>query len=275
MLNKNELILDKVRSATAHELATNQLLFRLTSIEEPSLNTTAEGDEIVDAIGSRITTIYRAKKGEFSGTNSLFSFSLLAEQYGAKKEIAGLKDFEYGKAEDSTATMTDYTYEILAIPTTGDNAGKVTLEHKASNDIKFIYSIESNEIGTVYKAGTEVSATEFLVDNTGDKTVITVPTGMTGKVYVEYEFTTLNAMRVVNKASQFPRAVSLIIYAYFKDVCNENITYSGKVLIPKAKINPESIEIALTSTGKHPFTFEINKDYCDEDADLFTVLISQ
>ena len=33
--NKNELILDKVRSLTAHDLSTGEVLFRLTSLEDP------------------------------------------------------------------------------------------------------------------------------------------------------------------------------------------------------------------------------------------------
>lgn len=274
MFNKDELIIDKVRSMTAHDLSNGQLLFRLTQLEEPTLTTTAEGDEVVDALGSRITTLYRAKNGTFGATNSLFSSNLLAEQFGSEKQIGGLKDFKYGNAEDSSAKLTDYSYEILTIPSTGDDAGKVKLAKKASGTIKYIYSIENNQIGTMYKAGTEVSATEFLVDNTGDVTVITVPTGLTGKVFVEYEFENVNAMRIVNKASEFPRAVSLIIYAYFKDVCNENLVYSGKIIVAKAKLNPEQIEVALTSTGKHPFEFVINKDYCEEDAELFSVVIS-
>ena len=67
--NKNELILDKVRSLTAHDLSTGEMLFRLTSLEDPSLSCTAEGEEIVDAIGAVITTLYRAKKATFSASN--------------------------------------------------------------------------------------------------------------------------------------------------------------------------------------------------------------
>ena len=55
--NVNELILDRVRSLTAHDLFDGKMLFRLTSLEDPSLNTTAEGEEIVDAIGALITTV--------------------------------------------------------------------------------------------------------------------------------------------------------------------------------------------------------------------------
>lgn len=272
MFNKSELILDKVRSISAHDLATKELLFRLTSVEDPSLQCTAESEEVTDAVGAVITTMYRAKKAAFSATNSLISLDLAAEQYGAKKQVAGLKDYTYGKEADTNAKITDYTYEILTI-----EDGKVTLAHKASEEIKYIYTIANNEIGTVYTAGAAVSATEFVVDNeTSDTTVITVPTGLTGKIYVEYKYETLSAVKITNKASEFPRAVSLVIYAYFKDKCDENTVYSGKIICPKAKINPEQIELALTSTGKHPFDMVMMKDYCDEINDeLFSIIVSE
>ena len=259
--NKNELILDRVRSLTTHDLETSELLFRLTSLEDPSLSCTAEGEEIVDAIGALITTLYRAKKATFSASNSLISLDLAASQYGTKKEIAG---------ED--ATITDYAYEILKVDGT-----TVTLKNKPNaNSIKYIYSIEDGQIGTAYKVGSATSETDFVVDY--EKGEITLPTSVTtGKVYVEYTYENANAMRVVNKASNFPTACSMVIYAYFKDVCNENKVYSGKIICPKAKLNPEQVELALTSTGKHAFEFSMMRDYCaDEGEDeLFSIVVSQ
>ena len=167
MFNKNELILDKVRSLVAHDLDTKKMLFRLTSLEEPSLQCTAEGEEITDAIGAVITTLYRAKKAVFSATNSLISLDLAAAQYGAKKEVAS-----------ATAKITDYTYEILTI---GNGATSVQLAHKPNVDsIKWIYSIENNEIGTAYAVGSVASDTEAVVSEEG---VVTLPKTLTsGKV---------------------------------------------------------------------------------------------
>ena len=145
---------------------------------------------------------------------------------------------------------------------------------KPSNDVTYIYSIENNEVGTAYKVGAQVSASEFTISDEGE---ITLPTNLTGKIYVEYQYENENAVRIVNKASQFPEACSAIIYAYFRDKCTENLVYSGKIIIKKAKLNPESIELALTSTGKHAFEMVINKDYCAEEGEdeLFTILVSE
>lgn len=259
--NKSELILDRVRSLTAHDLSTNEMLFRLTQLEEPSLNCTAEGEQVTDAVGAVITTMYRAKQAEFTATNSLLSLDLAAAQYGTKKVVG-----------DTDAEILDYTYDILTI--TADNATDgVALSHTpvAPNDIKFAYEVVDGGIGKSFRAGAAASATDFQIS--AGKLI--PPTGFTGKLFVEYTFENENAAMVRNSASNFPEACSVIVYAYFRDVCNENIVYSGKIIIPKAKLNPESIELALTSTGKHPFTFTIQKDYCAEEGEdtLFGIIV--
>jgi hypothetical protein len=236
-------------------LSTNELLFRLTSLEDPTLSCTTEGEEVTDAIGSLITTMYRAKNATFSASNSLFSLDLAARQFGSKKEIA-----------DAEHKMTDYTYEILTV-----SNKKITLSKTPSSNVKYIYSLADGEIGTKYTAGAAVSDTEFTINGSE----ITVPTGVTGKIYVEYEFENENAMRVKNTTGTQPEACSLIIYAYFRDKCNENIVYSGKIICPKAKLNPEQVEIALTATGKHAFECKFQKDYCSEEEELFSILISE
>ena len=259
------VILDKVRSLTAHDLSTGEMLFRLTSLEEPSLSCTAEGEEIVDAIGALITTLYRAKKATFSASNSLISLDLAAAQFGTKKEIA---------SADSKIVVP--TYEILTI---ADGAKEVSLKHapvkvNASDEhaVSYIYSLENGEIATRYVAGAAASATDFVIDEAGK---ITVPTGLTGKIYVEYNYESENANRIVNKTSEFPEACSMKIFAYFRDKCNENLVYSGVIVSPKAKLNPEQVELALTSTGKHAFEFQMMRDYCDDEAELFSIIIAE
>ena len=255
--NKNELILDRVRSLSAHDMTNGEMLFRLTSLEDPSLQTSAEGEEVVDAIGALITTLYRAKKATFSASNSLISLDLAAAQYGTKKEIA--------TAENK---ITVPTYEIITV---ADDVTEVALKSAPVGDVKYIYALADNEIATRYNAGDAVSATEFVIDETGK---IQLPTGLTGKIYVEYNYASENANRIVNKTSEFPEACSLKIYAYFRDKCNENLVYSGVIVANKAKLNPESVELALTSTGKHPFEFQMMRDYCDDEAELFSIIVA-
>lgn len=257
--NKNELILDRVRSLVASDIATDKMLFRLTSLEDPSLKCSAEGEEVTDAVGSLITTIYRAKKATFSATNSLISLDLAAAQYGTKKNVGS-----------STNKIVDRDYEIITI---AKDATEVTLKHKPANDIAYIYSIANNDIGTAYQSGAAVSATEFVLEKESGK--ITLPTGLTGKIYVEYDFESENAIEVRNMTHEFPEACKVVIFAYFRDKCNENLLYSGKIICPRAKLNPEQVELALTSTGKHAFELVMMSEYCEEENELFHIIVAE
>lgn len=265
--NKNEVVLEKVRQASYYNLEDGKLELRITSIEDPTLGCTAEGEEVTDAIGSLITTIYRAKKATFGGSNSLMSFDLAAKQYGTNKEVASADN-----------KIINYAYEILEVKQVGEGDAATysvdTLKNAPVVDsIKYIYSIEGGEIGKDYKAGSAANETDFVVAADG---TITLPTSVTsGRIYVEYAYETENAVRVVNRASQFPTAGRLVILAYFRDKCTDKV-YSGAVVCPKAKLNPESVELALTSTGKHPFEFTMMRDYCDElNDELFEIILSE
>ena len=256
--NKDELILDRVRSLTAHDLSNGEMLFRLTSLEDPSLSCTAEGEEITDAIGALITTLYRAKKATFSASNSLLSLDLAAAQFGTKKEIA-----------DKDNKIVVPTYEVLTVD---KDATKVSLSKVPVNEVKYIYALVNGGIATRYVAGSAASETEFVIDKDGK---ITLPTGVTGKIYVEYDYESEKANRIVNKTSEFPEACGMKIYAYFRDKCNENLVYSGVIISPKAKLNPEQVELALTATGKHAFEFQMMRDYCEEEAELFSIIVAE
>lgn len=255
--NKNEVVLEKIKQASLYDLESGILLNRLTSIEDPSLNTTAEKEEVVDAQGNTITDIYRAKKATFGGSNSLFSLDLAASQFGAKKEVAS-----------ADKKIKNYVAETMTIAD-----GKVTLSHTPVKDsIKYIYIIEGGEIGESYPVGTKAES-EALVDE-ANKT-ITVPTAVKeGKVYVEYAYESEEAVRIVNKANEYPTAGKLVILALFRDKCTDK-TILGSIICPKAKLNPESVDLSLTPTGKHPFEYTMMKDFCSDEEELFEIVLSK
>ena len=254
-INVNELILEKVRSLSFTDLEDGSVIGRLTKLEDPSLQTAAEADEVVDAQGSLITKIFKAKTGRFEASNSLFSMDLLAQQYGTDKEVAS-DDNKIIVPCSETLTVAD---------------SKITLSHTPYGEVKYIYKIESNNIAKKYTLGSTATANEFSIADA----VITVPTDVTGKIYVEYEYESTSAVRVINKTDEFPKAVGVKIYAIFRDQCNENIKYAGVIVANKGKIDPSSIDTSLTATGKHSFAIDFMKDYCDDDSDLFSVICAE
>ncbi len=258
LFNKNEVVLERVKQASLYDIETGILLNRLTSIEDPSLNTTAEKEEVVDAQGNTITDIYRAKKATFGGSNSLFSLDLAASQFGATKEIASADN-----------KIVNYIAETNAIVD-----GKVTLSQTpVENSIKYVYIIESGEIGESIAVGTN-GETQALVDE--ENKTITLPASVTteGKVYVEYAYESEEAVRIVNKADEYPTAGKLVILALFRDKCTDK-TILGSIICPKAKLNPESVDLSLTSTGKHPFEYTMMKDFCSDEEELFEIVLSK
>lgn len=255
--NKNEVVLERIKQASLYDLESSMLLNRLTSIEDPSLNTSAEKEEVLDAQGNTITDIYRAKKATFGGSNSLFSFDLAASQFGAKKEIASADN-----------KIINYMAETMTI-----SDGKVKLSRiPVENSIKYIYIIEGGEIGESYAVGAAATEDEAVVATDG---TITVPTSVTeGKVYVEYPYESEEAVRVVNRSGEYPTAGKLVILALFRDKCTDK-TILGSIICPKAKLNPESVDLSLTPTGKHPFEYTMMKDFCSNDEELFEIVLSK
>lgn len=265
--NKNEVVLERIKQASFYDFD-GKLLNRLTSIEDPSLNTTAEKEEVLNAQGNTITEIYRAKKATFSGSNSLFSFDLTASQFGVKKEVAGTEGVD---PETVNYTPVDKIINY-ASDTKTIAKGQVELSHvPVANSIKYIYIIENGEIGQSYPVNiSAASDTEAFVNG---KT-ITVPTSITeGKVYVEYPYESTEAIRVVNNANQYPAAGKLVILALFRDKCTDQ-TILGSIICPKAKLNPESVDLALTPTGKHPFEYTMMMDMCSDEDELFEIVLS-
>ena len=263
--NKNEVVLEKIKQASLYDIEDGYLLNRLTSIEDPSLNTTAEKEEVVDAQGNTITDIYRAKKATFSGSNSLFSLDLAASQFGATKEVASADNKIINYMAD-TKDISGSTVKLTYAP---------VIEGKDA--IKYVYIIESGEIGEAYKVGAAVKAatdTEIGEVTVADDGTITFPEGVSGKVYAEYAYESDEAVRVVNKTNEYPTAGKLVILALFRDKCTDK-TILGSIICPKAKLNPESVDLSLTPTGKHPFEYTMMKDYCSDEEELFEIVLSK
>lgn len=266
--NKNEVVLEKIKQASLYDLESGLLLNRLTSIEDPSLNTTAEKEEVVDAQGNTITDIYRAKKATFGGSNSLFSLDLAASQFGAKKEVAS-----------GDKKIINYYAETLTIA-----EGKVKLSRTpVANSIKYIYLIEGGEIGESIEIGAAAADATTGEDGkvipeyaavANDGTITLPPARKEGKVYVEYAYESEEAVRIVNKANEYPTAGKLVILALFRDKCTDK-TILGSIICPKAKLNPESVDLSLTPTGKHPFEYTMMKDFCSDEEELFEIVLSK
>lgn len=260
--NPNELVLERIRAVEEYDPSTMELEGRYTQIEDPSLQTSADGTQVTDAMGAEIVTFYNAQQGTFSFTNSLHSLDLMASQFGATKEVAGADNkiivpvSEIIEIKDNVATL------------------KYTPVGTAGAEVKYAKVINSNNtFGTTYSVASVAGDGVFVVDATAK--TLTFPDGTTGRVFVQYERESEAAVRVTKKTDGVPEVKTLVIHAIFHDPCNTNLVYSGVIYVPRAQINPESVELNLTPDGKHSAEYRLQKPYCDENAKLFDVIVAE
>lgn len=260
--NPNELILEKIRAVEEYDPATMELDGRYTQIESPSLKTSANGTQVTDAMGAEIVTFYNAQQGTFSFTNSVHSLDLMASQFGSKKEVADA-DNKIITYVSEVITLVNNVATLKYVP-----VGTVGAEVKYAKVIN-----DNNTYGKTYSVSAAVDDEKFTID--AKNKTITFPEGTTGRVFVQYERETENATRVTKRTDGVPEVKTLIIHAIFHDPCNTNLVYAGVIYVPRAQINPESVEVNLTPDGKHSAEYRLQKPYCDESARLFDVIVSE
>lgn len=266
--NPNELVLEKIRSVEEYDPETYELTGRYTQIEEPSLQTSADGTQVTDAMGAEIATFYNAQTGTFSFTNSLFSLDLAASQFGTTKEIAETNNKITIPVSEIITIGADHTAVLKYVPV-GTTGGEVKYAKVINDDNTFGQTYVSSAVVDGEVGG----ATTFAID-AATKT-LTFPEDVTGRVFVQYERESDSAVKVTKKTDGVPEVKTLLIHAIFHDPCNTNVVYAGIINVPRAQINPESVEISLTPDGKHAAEYKLQKQYCDEDAKLFDIIVSK
>lgn len=261
--NPNELILEKIRAVEEYDPATGELTGRYTQIEEPSLQTSAEATAVTDAMGAPIQNFYKAQKGTFGFTNSLFSLDLAASQFGAVKKVASDSEKITMPVSETITIGSDHTIKLKYVPV-----------GTAGAEVKYIKVINANNtFGETYEVSAAAGEGKFTID--AESKTITLPESATGRVFVSYEKETSAAVQITKRADSIPDVKTLWIHAVFHDPCNKNLVYAGTIVCPRAQIDPSSIELSLKSDGKQPALYTLNKEYCDEDGKLFEILVSE
>jgi len=256
--NPNELVIEKVRAVEEYDPATNELIGRFTQIEEPSLNFSADSTEVTDAVGTSIATFYNAQTGTFGFTNSLFSLDMAASQFGTEKEIASSDNKLNVPISEIVTISTGATVELKYTP--------------VENTVKYVKVInENNTFGTTYEYSATAGDGKFTLSG---KT-ITLPEGTTGRVFVQYERESAEAVRVSKTTDGVPTVKTLLIHVIFHDPCNTNLVYAGVVIAERAQPNIESVELSLTPDGKHSIEYKLQKPYCDETGKLVDIIVAE
>ena len=81
--------------------------------------------------------------------------------------------------------------------------------------------------------------------------------------------------RSTKRSDNTPKIKTLLIHAIFHEICNPNVIYAGVIRCPRAQIDPSSTEVTLSPEGKHPASYILQRDYCDEGGVLFDIIVSE
>jgi hypothetical protein len=255
----NNFAIDRVINGTMFSKTNGELLWRVTQVTNPSLNCATETTDIVDAIGTPIMTLDRAKTAEFSGENSLFDLGLAAAQLGSTKEI-----------------MSSEKKQIVPINeefVLGEDATTITLSKTPVGAIPFIYLIKADSsVAEKYKKGSEANATDFT--HADKQTSIKLPTGLKAgmKICVPYSYEREDGVSVTNYGNKFPKAGRFLLDVLGYDICNQEHIVHALVEFHNAKLTGD-VDFNFTTEGTHPFTIKCLQDYCDANKRLFTIYV--
>lgn len=261
--NPNELIIERIRAVEEYDPETKELTGRYTQIEDPSLQTSADGTDVTDALGAPITTFYRAQSGTFGFSNSLFSMDLLASQAGSTKKVASTGNEIIVPVSETITIGSDHTATLKYVPVGTSKA-----------EIKYVKVINGdNTFGKTYTlSSTTAEGQTFTLDTSSKK--ITLPEDVTGRVFVSYNRKSEKAAIVTKTANGVPQIKSLLIHVIFHDPCETNKVIAGVISCPRAQVDPSSVDVNLTSDGKHAVSYLLRPSYCDDEKKLFDVIVS-
>lgn len=261
----NNFVVDRIRRGMMLSSTDGSVLWSINQITNPTLTVNADTSDAVDALGVPIATFNRAKTAEFSAENSIFDLGLLAAQSGSA-------------IDESTA---DNTFNVPVFDevkvTTADT---ITLSKTpAEGTLKYCYAMNGDgtlgkkfTVGQATAAGVVTLTGKTVAFNSGEAAVGTY-------IFAQYE-TVANgtsgsqASRVINKASEFPKAGRFLLEVLGCDVCDQTKTVAAFVEFPVAKLTSD-IDYTFATDSTQSFTLRAMQDYCDHDKLLFKVIIPE
>lgn len=267
----DKLLIDKAKRIV-HFNADGSARWTAEDISNLSINVTTESQEKRDARNNVISRLYNGKSADVSFDTAFFSLGIQAAQSGT----------EVTEFSSDAPVITPWMDEITVGKGDGDAvATEITLTHvpvgTTGSEVPFIYIRNSDSsLGKKFKVGSAASATDFTVDAASKK--ITLPTGAGIKaddvIVVFYDYSATKGASVVNTAEVSLDPGRLCIFTIFKDVCNEEVKYSGVTEFPSAQLSPDC-EIGYSFDSTYSVSLSANKKYCGGNGALFTTYIPE
>lgn len=253
--NLNNIIVDRVLRGVFSDKNDN-IIFALNQVQNLSLNSTSESQEVVDAFGVSIMELMRSKAIEASAENAIYDMGLLAAQYGTEKKAA----------------TTDKKLIVPAMESFEVEGTTQTLKHMPISMPKAIYKLNGDStLGAKYKAPSE----EYEGDFTYADGVITLPTDVKAgdEMFVMYEYESENAVEVVNSANEFAKMGKMTFECLVYDVCDPETKIFAYLVLPRFQLSNDFDWSIGGDSQTHAFSGKAHVDYCSRDKKMVRVVI--
>ena len=254
--NLNNIIVDRVLRGIFSD-KNDDIIFALNQVQNLSLNSTSESQEVVDAFGVSIMELMRSKALEASAENAIYDFGLLAAQYGTEKVTA--------TADAKLVVPTMESFEVAGT--------EYTLKHTPVAAPVAIYALNGDStLGAKYVAGeTDASETEFAYADG----VISLPTTVKvgDEMFVMYEYESENAVEVVNSANQFAKMGKMTFECLVYDVCDPETKIFAYLILPRFQLSNDFDWSIGGDSQTHSFSGKAHVDYCSKDKKMLRVVI--
>ena len=253
--NLNNIIVDRVLRGIFTDKKDN-IIFALNQVQNLSLNSTSESQEVVDAFGVSIMELMRSKAIEASAENAIYDLGLLAAQYGTEKKAA--------TAEKKLVVPTMESFEV--------EGTTYTLNHMPVAMPSAIYKLNGDStLGAKYKAPSD----EYEGDFTYADGIITLPADVKvgDEMFVMYEYESENAVEVVNSANEFAKMGKMTFECLVYDVCDPETKIFAYLILPRFQLSNDFDWSIGGDSQTHAFSGKAHVDYCSRDKKMVRVVI--
>jgi len=254
-----DLVIDRIVEGIAESPSDGTLLYRLTNLQEATIDITADSVDAVDGTGTVIRTFYRGKQGEFTATNSLVSLPIIGAMSG----------------EDSVQASAAAPILMPRIVTT---ASKEVVMHGITDTSLTDHKVVVNYVEANGTLGDQIPAENLsLAAPTGEATASTLTItdeDASHKAWiVKYERSvTENGIKIQNRSDKFAKTVKLTLKVLIVDPCEPDVIRAAYVILPSFQPSPE-LSIQFSTDATIDYTGRMQVSYCGAEKVLYEIVV--
>lgn len=248
------IVIDRILQAIAEDFNGN-LLYRLTQLQDGTIETTSETKDATDAQGTLIKRFYTNKGVSFSATNTMLDLDVLGVTTGSGKQVA---------SGEKTIVMP----RIMIVP----KGTSISLPEAPIEGTVQVAAINTNgTLGKQYALNTSASAAQFALS----AKTLTLPTDAEATQFmVKYEYNSTTGVKVSQDATTFPGTIKLTLSVLCVDPCSADTLRHAYIVFPSFQVSPDT-SVSLTTESTFDFSGEAQVDYCSADKNLYYIVMSE